>query len=175
MDDEDVVIEPEESEQDLVISTDPRIVADYSTHARHALSSAEAAAATSPGGVVTCEHLLLSLVNDPGCAAAQVLAACGFSSESIAKTVSFIAGSPPAEPPAAAVVFSPRLERVLAGAGVEAGSREAAQIDTLHLLFALVRERKGIAALSLETPGVGHEMVGAALSNALRNGVTDPA
>ncbi len=75
MDDIDVFIEPEESEQDYVISTEPVVVTDYSAHARHVLQTAEAAAATAPGGVATCEHLLLSLAGDEDCAAAQVLTA----------------------------------------------------------------------------------------------------
>lgn len=176
MDDDDVYIEEsEESEQDRVISTEPVIVTDYSPRARAVLQSAQAAAATAPGGVLTCEQMLLSLSGNAECAAAQVLAQCGFSGQTIAQTISFISGPQPVQEPAAAVVLSPRVERVLAGAGVEAGNREAAQIDTLHLLFALIRERQGIAAAALETPGVGHEMIGAALSNALRNGMTDPS
>jgi hypothetical protein len=40
---------------------------------------------------------------------------------------------------------------------------------------ALLRERQGIAALALESPGVGHEPIGAAISQAMRNGLTDPS
>ena len=173
--DDDVYIESEESEQDHVISTEPVIVTDYSPHARYVLETAETAAANAPGGVLTCEHLLLSLAGDSECAAVQVLAQCGFPGESVVRTVTFIAGPQPAQESASAVILSPRAERVLAGASVEAGNRSAEQIDTLHLLFALIRERNGIAAAALETPGVGHEMVGAALSNAMRTGMTDPS
>jgi ATP-dependent Clp protease ATP-binding subunit ClpC len=173
MDDSDDFIEPEESEQEYVISTEPVVVTDYSAHARHVLQSAEAAAATAPGGIATCEHLLLSLAGNEDCAAAQVLTECGFTGATIAQTVDFIAGSQPTVEPAPQVILSPRVERVLTSASIEAGNRKAERIDTLHLLFALVRERQGIAAAALETPGVGHEMIGAALSNAMRNGVTD--
>jgi ATP-dependent Clp protease ATP-binding subunit ClpA len=175
MDDDDVYIELEESEQDRVISTDAVIVTDYSPHARNVIETAEAAAANAPGGVLTCEHLLMSLAGNPECAAAQVMAQCGFPGESVIRTISFIAGPQPVQEPAAEIVRSPRADRVLTGASIEAGNRNAEQIDTLHLLFALIRERHGIAAAALETPGVGHEIVGAALSNAMRNGMTDPS
>ena len=175
MDDDDVYIETEESEQDRVISTETVVVTDYTDHARNVLQIAEAAAARSPGGVLTCEHLLLSLAGDPECAAAQVMARCGFTGETIARTIAFIAGPQPAPNPVETVVLSPRAERVLTGAGAEAAHRKTEQVDTLHLLFALIRERKGIAATALETPGVGHETVGAALSDAMRNGMTDPS
>ena len=175
MDDDDVYIEPEESEQDHVISTETVVVTDYSVHARNVLQSAEVAAASSPGGVLTCEHLLLSLAADPECAAAQVMVRCGFTGETIAQTIAFIGGPQSSQEPADAVSLSPRAERVLTGAGAEATHRRVEQIDTLHLLFALIRERQGIAAAALETPGVGHELVGAALSDAMRNELTDPA
>lgn len=175
MDDDDVYIEPEESEQDRVITTETVVVTEYSAHARNVLQAAETAAAAAPGGVLTCEHLLLGLIGDPENAAARVLANGGFSAEAVAQTIAFIAGPQPEQEPAAEVIFSPRAERVLLTAGIEAGNRNADRIDTLHLLFAIIRERQGIAAVSLETPGVGHELVGAALSNAMRSGVTDPA
>jgi hypothetical protein len=38
-----------------------------------------------------------------------------------------------------------------------------------------MRERQGIAALALEAPAVGHELLGAAISQAMRNGTTDPS
>lgn len=175
MDDDDVYIEPDENEQDRVIPTEAVVVTEYSACARHVLQTAETAAAAAPGGVLTCEHLLLSLIGDPENAAARVLANGGFSAETVTQAVTFIAGPQPEQEPAEAIILSPRVERVLVAAGVEAGNRGAERIDTLHLLFAIIRERQGIAAAALETPGVGHELVGAALSNAMRSGMTDPA
>ena len=178
MDDEALGFEDDDVDdngQDLVISTDPIVVTKYSAHAKNVLQSAEAAAASAPGGAMTSEHLLLSLSGDPDCAAAQVLEQIGFSAERITGTISFVSGPQASGEPAGAVVLSPRVERVLTEAGIEAGNRKADQIDTLHLLIALVRQRQGIAALALETPGVGHEPVGAAISQAMRNGLTDPS
>lgn len=176
MEDDEVAIELQESELDDVISIEPLVVTDYSVHARHVLQAAESTAMSAPGGVLTCEHLLLSLVADSECAAAQVMTTCGFTRESISSTIAFIAGPQPTEELIVPqVTHSPRVERVLAGAGIEAGDRMADRIDTLHLLFALIRERRGIAVTALETPGVGHEMIGAALSSAMRSGMSDPS
>jgi ATP-dependent Clp protease ATP-binding subunit ClpC len=167
--------EVDERGQDVVISTEPIVVTNYSTHAENVLRAAEAAAAAAPGGAMTIEHLLLSLCDDPDCAAARVLEQIGFTRERIAATIAFVSGPQPPGSPTGPVVLSPRVERVLTDAGIEAGNRKATQIDTLHLLIALVRQRQGIAALALETPGVGHEPVGAAISQAMRNGMTDPS
>jgi len=174
-DEDDDIVDVDDNGQDLVISTDPIVVTNYSTHARNVLRAAEAVAATAPGGAMTSEHLLLSLCGDPECAAAQVLEQIGFSAEKVTGTIAFVAGPQAPDEPAGAVVLSPRVERILTDAGIEAGNRKATQIDTLHLLIALVRQRQGIAALALESPGVGHEPVGAAISQAMRSGLTDPS
>lgn len=168
-------LEFDESGQDFVISTEPIIVTAYSRHAKQILQNAEALAATAPGGAITCEHLLLSLVADHDCAAAQVLAGCGFDSAVIARTIAFVQGTPSAPETGTPVVVSPRMERVLVNAGREAAIQKRDQVDTLHLLVAILRERQGIAVLALESPGVGHELVGAAISQAMRSGVTDPS
>ncbi|MEZ4531759.1 MAG: Clp protease N-terminal domain-containing protein [Thermomicrobiales bacterium] len=167
--------ELEEGESELVIATEPIVVTDYSAHAQQVLLSAKTAAVTSPGGVMTCELLLCSLISDPESAATLVLAQCGFTAEYVTHTIGFIGGTVPAQAPSETVVASPRVERVLATAAIEAGNRGADRIDTLHLLYALIREQQGIAAVALEMPGVGHEMIGAALSNAFRTGMTDPS
>jgi ATP-dependent Clp protease ATP-binding subunit ClpC len=168
-------LESEESGQDLVISTDPIIVTGYSSHAKQILQDAEGIAATAPGGAMTCEHLLLSLSADGNCAAAQVLAGCGFDGATIARTIAFVGGAAPLAESTSPVVLSPRMERVLTNAGREAAIHKCELVDSLHLLVALLRERQGIAALALESPGVGHEPIGAAISQAMRNGVTDPS
>lgn len=182
MDDEP--FEPDVDEgTDSVISTDRIVVTTYSDAAASVLRRAEAEARESDG-VITCQLVLLSLAGDPACAGARVLDACGFSADRIRATISFVTGiadpqqtaAPEiVQPPPPDVVVSPRLERVLTAASEEAGSHHATQIDTLHLLVALLRERQGIVAFALERPGVGLEPVGAAISHALRTGMTDPS
>ena len=168
-------LEFEERGQDSVISTEPIVVTVYSSSAKAVLQRAETLAATAPGGAMTGEHLLLSLSADGQCAAAQVLTKCGFDGSTIARTVAFVQGEPPLQETATPVVLSPRMERVLTTAGREAAIHTREQVDTLHLLVGLLRERQGIASLALESPGVGLEPVGAAISRAIRDGVTDPS
>src|SRR5262245_49135694 len=120
--------ELDDSGQDFVISTEPTVVTNYSIHARNALRAAEASAATAPGGATTSEHLLLSRSGDPECAAAQVLARIGFTADRIAGTIAFVSGGPPPAESSSAVVLSPRVERMLTDAGIEAGNRKAPQI-----------------------------------------------
>lgn len=175
MDDEALEQADEPSGTPDVIATESVPVTTYSSHASLALRSAETAAKSSPGGVMVCEHLLLSLCNDPECAASHVLRECGFPAEHVSSTIAFVQGALPAAEASTTVILSPRVERVLIAAGKEAGSRGAERIDTLHVLVALVRERQGIAALALETPGVGFEPLGAAISKAMRDGLTDPS
>jgi ATP-dependent Clp protease ATP-binding subunit ClpA len=168
---------------DAVISTDRIVVTTYSDAAASVLRRAEAEARETDG-VITCQLVLLSIIGDPTCAGARVLDECGFSADRLRAVISFVSGMADtqhdAEPeivqlPQPHVVVSPRLERVLTAAGEEAGSRHATQIDTLHLLGALLRERQGMVAFALERPGVGLEPVGAAISHALRTGMTDPS
>lgn len=173
MDDESFDLDLDEPGQDSVISTEPIVVTTYSGYARSVLHNAEMTAALAPGGTMTSEHLLLSLVQHPTCAAAQVLAGCGFDAQRIGQTIGFIQGPQPVAESSAVVVLSPRMERVLLTAGHEAAIQNSESIDTLHLLVAVLREQQGIAAMALEAPGVGYELVGAAISQAMRNGMTD--
>ena len=168
-------LEPELQEQAFVISTNPTEVTALSRHAQKAFEVAEPMAAAAPDGVLTCEHLLLALAGDPESAAAQVLGPCGLDAATLETTIEFVRGRYPAAAPPGAVTRSPRVERVLAQAGREAANRQCDRIETLHLLIGILREGHGIAALALESPGVGHERLGAAISQATRNGVTDPS
>ncbi len=168
-------LEFDESGQDVVISTEPIAVTVYSNSAKDVLEHAETLAATAPGGAMTVEHLLLSLAADSDCAAARVLRESGFDGPAIARTIAFIQGEAQSAGVAPSVVLSPRMERILTAAGREAATQKSEQVDTLHLLVALLRERQGIALLSLESPGVGLEPIGAAISRAIREGVTDPS
>jgi len=175
MDDAATDPEPMMHGQDLVISTDSSVVTAWSYHARNALQSAEAEARSAPGGVLTGEHLLLGLARDPDCAAARVLGDCGFDDSVLRAMIAFIRGEPSPTEPAGFAVRSPRVERVLANAAHEAARRHCDQIDTLHMLIGLLHEGTGIAALVLESPGIGHEHLGNAIARATRDGVTDPS
>jgi ATP-dependent Clp protease ATP-binding subunit ClpC len=87
--------------------------------------------------------------------------------------LAFILGRNTTEGPSIDVRFSPRMEDILSVAREEAGRRGARCVETSHLLMALLRQRRGVAVLLLETPGLGLEPLGAALNRAMREGVSD--
>ncbi len=161
--------------QDVVITTNPGTATVYSTHALRVLQTAASMAAMAPGGILTCEHLLLALASESDSVACAALADCGFDASNLRLSIAFIRGDHAECAPAETIVHSPRVERVLALARQEAGTQHRDRIETLHLLIGIVREGRGIAALALESPGVGHERLETAISHAIRNGVTDPS
>lgn len=167
--------ESDESGSDLVISTDTVEITTYSRTAQNVLLTAESLAASTIDGVLRSEHLLLGLANEPRAVAAQILDSCGFGPVWLAGAIGFVQGNRPPSERTSAVVRSPRVERILVHASHEAAKRKSDRIETIHLLAGLLREGRGITALILESPGVGHERLGAAISQATRNGVTDPS
>ncbi len=175
MDDEAFDPEPVTRGQDFVISTESPVVTAWSRHAQNALQLAEDEALAAPGGIMTGEHLLIGLARAPDCAAAQVLRECGLDLGLLGGMIAFIRGESAATEPAGRAVRSPRVERALANAAHEAARHHCDRIDTLHLLIGLLHERTGIAALVLESPGIGHERLGGAIARATRDGVTDPS
>lgn len=121
---------------------------------------------------LTTDDLFAAMITED-CAATRVLASLGMHGESLLHQLAFILGRNSGAEPTTEVSYSPRVTKVLAQAKLEAGRREAAEVSTLHLLTALLRERAGVASLLLETPGLGLEPVGAAINRALREGMTD--
>ncbi|MGD9712135.1 MAG: Clp protease N-terminal domain-containing protein [Thermomicrobiales bacterium] len=109
------------------------------------------------------------------CAASRTLQTLNMSTDGLLERLAFILGRDGGVAPRNAGEFSPRVERVMQSARIEAARRKAPAVDTLHLLGALLRERRGVPSLLLETPGLGLEPVGAALNRAIREGMTDPS
>lgn len=142
--------------------------------ARNALTVASETARTRGESFVGSDHLLLGLALTDGCAACRLLSALDFTAERIRTNLLFIWGSPPS---ATAVEeqqpFSPRLQRIIEFAAKECAKRRHPEINTLHLLSGLLRERTGVAAMLLEAPGVGHGRAGSAILHAFREGWSD--
>ncbi len=136
------------------------------------------AAAELAGGrghtFVSTDDLFAALVSSD-CAASRLLESLSFQKDQLIGQLAFILGRNNGADPCQATEISPRVDAVLSSARLEAGRRDAAAVDTLHVLNALLRERKGVPSLLLEKPGVGLEPVGAALNRAFREGLTDPS
>jgi ATP-dependent Clp protease ATP-binding subunit ClpC len=119
------------------------------------------------------EHLLVGLAREERGAAARVLAELEWTADRLRDAILFIGGRGEERTSAEEPQLTPRVERIFEAAEAEAERRNHAQVETLHLLFALVRERQGIAVMLLETPGVRLERIGGALVRALREGASD--
>ncbi len=156
--------------------TSPELVTpldSFSASASSALSSAADVAASRSRSAITCDDLFVAILGDPESAASRLLQSLDFSATNLVRQIQFIlgesrqpAGSLPAE-------WSPRLTECIEVAGLEAAKWHAPEVQTTHLLVGILRDRRGLASLVLETPGIGLEPVGAALSRAMRDQVTD--
>ena len=144
-----------------------------SSCAANALALAREEARLLAHPYVGTEHLLIGLAREERGAAARVLASLELTAERIRESVVFIVGRGEGDPSIEEPAPTPRLERILEAAEKEASRRQQSQVGTLHLLFALVRERSGIAVMLLEVPGVALERIGGAMMRAIREGATD--
>jgi ATP-dependent Clp protease ATP-binding subunit ClpC len=150
------------------------LVLDYmSSCAASALALAKDEARLLAHHYVGTEHLLIGLAREERGAAARVLASLDLTADQLRESVVFIGGRGEGEAPVEEPTPTPRLERVLEAAEKEATRRKQSQVETLHLLLALVREREGVAVMLLEVPGVALERIGGAMMRALREGATD--
>lgn len=122
---------------------------------------------------VGSDHLLIALAREPAGAAARVLNELDTGADLLRTRLTFVRGLGQTHPVGLPLPPSPRFEHILQMAGIEAGRREDQCIGTLHLLLALVKERKGVGVFLLESPGVGLERVGGAMMRAFREGATD--
>jgi len=100
---------------------------------------------------VDTEHLLLGLLRQKG-VVAQVFERMGMSVDDVRAAVESQLPAPAAEP--AAVILSARAKRVMELAADEARAMGHRFIGSFHLLFALLREKGGGAAQTLEQFGV---------------------
>ena len=140
---------------------------NYSESFKGALDKAAGLAART-GGLVCSEHLLYGLAAEEGCTAQRVLAECGVREGDVLQL--FTLGQPVAN-----VSVSSRADRAIRNASVLAGQEGAREAGTEHLLFALVYERKSVAAQVLERRwGVDLDLLQAKLYDIIR-GVAGPS
>lgn len=144
--------------------------------AQAALASAEVLALGDGSGAVCAHHLLLALAGQPDSVAGRILAEQGYTPESLAEQMKFIAAdASPDGDPGGALARSPRLQRMLELAAREAGRRGADATGTRDLLAALTRSRDGIGAFLLAAPGSGYRRLDEALKSAAKDGLADPS
>ena len=102
------------------------------------------------GEAIATEHLLLAITSTPECAAAKLIAEQDASSDSVLSALQTMLGD--AAQPVSADQPQPRLERVIIRAKREAFRHRHAEVSTLHLLMALIRERAGAGYQKIAGP-----------------------
>jgi ATP-dependent Clp protease ATP-binding subunit ClpC len=121
----------------------------FTNHARHAVVLAQEEARRMQHNYIGTEHVLLGLLGEPDGLACRALVGLGMSLEAARNEVTAIVGTGAAAP-SGHIPFTPRAKKIL-----ELSLREARQlrhnhIGTEHILFALIRESEGVAALVLK-------------------------
>jgi ATP-dependent Clp protease ATP-binding subunit ClpC len=146
---------------------------DFTLCAERCLMRAEEEAIALGDDFVGSDHLLIALAEEREGAASRVLIDLGNDADVLRSKLVFIRGTRQTGPVGLPLPRSPRLEHIIQMAGIEASLKDARSIGTLHLLMALLKERKGIGVFLLESPGVGLERAGGALARAFREGAVD--
>ena len=108
---------------------------------------------------VDTEHLLLGILEaGPDAVGAAVLARCGIGRDVVEQEVVAVGGSGTSAA-RGHIPFSPAAKKVLELSLRESLALGHRRIDTAHVLLALLRERKGVAARLLERHGVDRDRV----------------
>jgi len=100
---------------------------------------------------VGTEHLLLGLIKLGQGVAVNVLQKMGLDLETVRMEVEKHVGSPPETKMIGNIPYTPRVKKVLALAGKEAGALKHSYVGTEHILLGLLREGEGIAARVLKS------------------------
>ena len=115
---------------------------NYSVNFTGALDKAAGLAART-GGLVCTEHLLYGLAAQGGCNAQRMLAAARVTAEEVLSLFNL-------REPVSRVAMSTRANRAVSNATALARQTGAGQVNTEHLLFALLYDRESVAAQMLE-------------------------
>ena len=129
-------------------------VARFGADARRAVVEAQVAARAMGHEHVDTEHLLLGILSaGPDAAGATMLERCGLTARMAEEEVVAADGRGD-EPTKGHIPFSAATKKVLELSLPEAIASGRGRIGTEHLLLALVRERRGVAAQILAQHGV---------------------
>lgn len=126
----------------------------YTDKAKRAIDIARRMAKKMQHNYIGTEHLLYGLLREGSGVAAQILNDSGVESEKVMELICELIA--PQEPAAVkdAPEYSPRAQRVLAGAGKEAARFRSEQTGTEHLLLAMLKEPECVASRLLNTLSV---------------------
>lgn len=128
----------------------------FTERARKVVFYAQEEAQKYGDGYVSTEHLLLGLLREPTCVAAQVIERLGVSPVRVRSEVESLLPRSEAKS-SGDMTLTPRAKRVIDLAYDEARNLNNNYIGTEHLLLGLIREGDGLAARVLHTFGVTTE------------------
>ncbi|MFL5731828.1 MAG: Clp protease N-terminal domain-containing protein [Chloroflexia bacterium] len=134
-------------------SSSPSFFSTFSPAAREALSNAQKEARSLGHDFLGTEHLLLGLLDNDHGVAATALHNLGITRALALREIERTVGHG-SHWPRAPMPLTVRCKRVLQLATEEARRSNRPQVDTGHLLLALLLEREGVAALVLQALGV---------------------
>ena len=127
--------------------------ARFTQRAHQALQRARDAAQRLDYAAIGTEHLLLGLLDEGDCLAAQTLTALGVETGSVRAMVLDALGSGQ-QPGVEEIGLTPRAKLALELAVAEAKALRHRHIGTEHLLLGVLRDEEGIAAVVLAHHGV---------------------
>lgn len=134
-------------------------VTRFGPDTRRAVVEAQAAARAMAHDHVDTEHLLLGLLSaGPDATGTAVLTVCGLDRAGVEREVTTVV-RPGTDSPGRHIPFSPGAKKALELSLREALALRAQRIGTEHLLLALLRERKGVAAQVLAEHGIDRDRV----------------
>ena len=128
----------------------------FTERARRAIVLAQEEAQRLGNNYIATEHILLGIVSEGECLAAQTLETFGINLAKVRGEVEAIVGRG-SQSIHQDMVFTPRSKRVIELAFEEARRFNHNYIGTEHLLLALLREQEGVAARILTNLGVDTE------------------
>jgi hypothetical protein len=117
----------------------------FTAQARQALAAAQEAARARNHDHLGTEHLLLGVLDDEDGSAAMVLRRVNVSPVDVRQRIVGIIGTGDRPLVSGEICLTPRVKQVVELAVEEAQRMHQDQVDTVHLLLGLARERNGIA------------------------------
>ncbi len=135
----------------------PAIFEKMVKEGKRAVVHAQHQARRRQSGYIGTEHLLLAIVEEPDCAGARSLAACGAPPQVVAAAVNGRIGVPGGEPLPDLLPFTPKGKSVLEHALRESVRLGHDFVGTGHLALACVTVKDGMAAEILANLGVRYD------------------
>jgi ATP-dependent Clp protease ATP-binding subunit ClpA len=131
----------------------------FTPRAKHALEGALRQALSLGRHSIGTEHILLGLAVDEESAAARVLASLGLTVEQVRSGVVGVLGGEVRMPALAPIRLTPSIRRLLEIAHEEARALDHNRTHSEHVLLALLRQERSVAARALASFGVTFEDV----------------